>query len=141
MENDTTDAVKKGHAFEPEKPTTAPNVQAPEPINLEEEVLEERVVLDPYTSPSLFIEVKPGLSINVDQITDLGRIHVEKEDKLYVFVTLSNAKTYNLEDEEAEIFLALLSQYRPILIRHGMLELPSEAVLTGKDEETIAKLS
>ncbi len=128
MGKDTTDDTRKG-AFEPEKPTGVPNLQAPEPARFE-----DTSVLDPFTSTSLFIEVKPGLSINVDQITDFVRIHVEKEDDLYVIITLSNGKQLKLDNEEAEIFMALLSQYRPILIRQGVLELPSEAVLTGADE-------
>lgn len=99
---------------------------------VKKEVIEE--VLDPYTAQSLFIEVKPGLSINVDQITDLVRIHVEKEDDLYVIITLSSGKQLRLDNEEAEVFMVLLSQYRPILVRQGVLELPSNAVLTGEKE-------
>ena len=121
----------KKEVFEPKKPTKVPNLEAPEPPVVG---ISGEIPLDPFTATSLFIEVKPGLSINVDQITDFVRIHVEKEDELYVIVTLSNGKQLKLDNEDAEVFMALLSKYRPILIRQGVLELPSEAVLTGEEE-------
>ncbi len=127
---DLTDDARKG-AFEPEKPTKVPDVEAPEPPVVG---ISGEIPLDPFTATSLFIEVKPGLSINVDQITDFVRIHLEKEDMFYVIITLSNGKQLKLDNDDAEVFMASLSKYRPILIRHGMLELPSEAVLTGEDE-------
>jgi hypothetical protein len=107
---------------------------------VEEEVVEE-IVLDPFTSPSLFIEAKPGLNINVDQISELGRLHLIKEDELYVIITMANGKDITLKGEEAGVFIALVAQYRPMLVRKGSLELPSEAVLTealaGKEESGI----
>ena len=104
---------------------------------VKEENVFENVVLDPYTSPSLFIEAKEGLNVNVDHISEIVRIHVIKEDKLYVLITMSNGKSLTLEDEEAGVFMALVAQYRPMLVRKGMLELPSEDDLVQKGESGI----